>query len=178
MAFDGAEVIVNGGTFETVDNFVIGTNGTPGRGSNTITINSGKLTGNITSNGYEACGVYVANNDIVEIGSDVEIDVKNGCGILMRGGSVTVKSGAKINITTDKPEGFTGWVGDNKTKMTQSGIIYHESANYPGKTGMELIVEDGVTINAIDHSIEVLSNEETPRVTIGTGNYTPVYPEV
>ena len=95
----------------------------------------------------------------------------------MRGGKVTVETGVKINLTTNKPDGFTGWVGDNKTKMTQTGIIYHETANYPGKAGMELIVKDGVTIKGIDHSIEILSNEENPQVTIGNGNYNPVYPE-
>jgi hypothetical protein len=71
----------------------------------------------------------------------------------MRAGNVKVKNGIKIYITTDKGNDFTGWVGDNKTKMSQSGIIYHESANYPGKQGMELVVNDGVTINAINHSI-------------------------
>ena len=43
---------------------------------------------------------------------------------------------------------------------------------------MELIVDDGVIINAIDHSIEVLSDEAAPRVSIGQGQYNPAYPEV
>ena len=178
MAFDGAEVTINDGEFTTVDNAVIGTNGTAGRGNNTIVINKAVLNGNTASAGYEACGIYCANNDKIVVGSDVVMDIKNGCGILMRGGEVTVKKGVKINITTDKEEGFTGWVGDNKTKMTQSGIIYHETANYPGKAGMKLVVEDGVTINAIDHSIEILSNEEVPNTKIGVGHYNPNYPEI
>lgn len=163
MAFDGATLEINGGKFNTVDNFVIGTNGTAGRGGNTIIVRDAKLIGNIQSNGYEACGIYIANNDNVIIEGNTEIAVEGGCGILMRAGNVTVKSGVKIT-TTDATE--NGWVGDNKTKMSQSGIIYHEAANYPGKEGMSLVVEEGVIINAADEAIEVISNEETPNVTI------------
>ena len=177
MAFDKGEVIVNDGEFNTIDNFAIGTNGTDGRGGNTVIINKAVLNCGITSANYEACGIYVANNDKVVIGPEVEINVTKGCGILMRAGEVEVKSGVKINLTTDD-EDFTGYVGDNKTKMTQSGIIYHESANYPGKTGMKLTVDNGVTINAINHSIQILSNEITPNVTIGQGTYNPAYPEL
>ena len=178
MAFDGATIEINGGTFNATDNFPVGTNGTNGRGNNTLVINKAVLNGNITSAGYEACGIYVANNDNVIVGKDVEINVVNGCGILMRGGQVTVKKGVKINLTTDKSIDFTGYVGDNKTKMSQSGIIYHESANYPGKVGMSLTVEDGVKITGVAHSIEILSNEVTPNVNIGNGDYIPIYPEV
>lgn len=178
MAFDGATIEINGGTFNAADNFPVGTNGTNGRGNNTLVINKAVLNGNIISTGYEACGIYIANNDNVIIGKDVEINVVNGCGILMRGGQVTVKKGVKINLTTDKGIDFTGYVGDNKTKMNQSGIIYHESANYPGKAGMSLTVEDGVKITGVAHSIEILSNEATPNVSIGNGDYIPTYPEV
>lgn len=153
MAFNGATLIVNDGNFDTIDNFAIGTNGSEGRGKNTIVVNKATISANITSANYEACGIYVANDDEVTIGKDVVINVLNGCGILMRAGNVTVKKGVKINLTTDKGTNFTGYVGDNKTKMTQSGIIYHESANYPGKAGMSLVVEDGVNITGIAHSI-------------------------
>lgn len=176
MAFDGATLTINGGNFNTTDNYAIATNGTANCGGNVITIDNCVINTGIKSNGYEACGIYVANNDTVTIGPNVIINVHNGCGILMRGGDVLVKRGVKINVTTDKETGFVGYVGDNKTKMTQSGIIYHESANYPGKAGMKLEVEDGVTINAIDHSIEILSNETEPNVIIGTGTYSPAYP--
>lgn len=161
MAFDGAKLTINGGDFNTIDNFVVGTNGTAGRGGNTIVINGAKLNSSITSAGYEACGVYVPNNDTVII-ENTEINVEKGCGILMRAGNVTVKAGTKITTTAaDAP----GWVGDNKTKMSQSGIIYHEAANYPGKAGMSLVVEEGVIFNVADEEVEVISNEETPNVT-------------
>lgn len=164
MAFDGATLTVNGGEFTTYDNAAFGTNGTSGRGGNTIYINGAKINGNIQSAGYEACGIYVANNDTVIVDGETEINVEGGCGILMRAGNVTVKSGAKINTTAAAEP---GWVGDNKTKMSQSGIIYHETANYPGKEGMSLTVESGVIFNVAGQEVEVLSNETTPNVHIG-----------
>lgn len=160
MAFDGAELNINGGEYNTIDNFVIATNGTAGRGGNTINIKNATLIGNIVSNGYEACGVYVANNDIVNI-ENSEIIVENGCGILMRGGNVTVKN---TTITTTGTEG--GWVGDKKKIMSNSGIIYDEASNYPGKEGMSLVCGPDVTFNCSGETVEVLSNEETPNVTI------------
>lgn len=176
MAFDGGKIVVNDGIFNTIDNFAIGTNGTAGRGGNTIIINKCVINGKIASEGYEACGIYVANNDHVIVGAGTAINVHNGCGILMRAGVVEIKKGVQINLTSDD-EKFEGFVGDNKTKMKQSGIIYHESANYPGKANMELIIEDGVTVKGINHSIEILSNETQPKVTIGKGTYSPAYPE-
>ena len=160
MAFDGAELNINGGDYNTIDNFVIGTNGTAGRGGNTINIKDATLIGKIESNGYEACGIYVANNDIVNI-ENTEINVENGCGILMRAGNVTIKNSS---ITTTGTEG--GWVGDKKKVMSNSGIIYDEASNYPGKEGMSLVCGPDVTFNCSAETIEILSNEETPNVTI------------
>lgn len=177
MAFDGATVHINGGTFNTVDNFAIGTNGTNGRGKNTITIDNCVINANITSNGYEAVGIYAANDDTIIVGPNVKINVINGCGICQRAGQLTVKSGTEINVTTTKDADFTGKVGDAAGMMTQSGIIYDERANYPGKPGMALVVEDGVKITAVKHSIEILSNEAEPNVQIGQGTYDPAYPE-
>ena len=177
MAFDGATVHINGGTFNTVDNFAIGTNGTNGRGQNTITIDNCVINANITSDGYEAVGIYAANDDNITVGPNVKINVVNGCGICQRAGQLTVKSGAEIFVRTTKGEDFTGKVGDAAGLMTQSGIIYDERANYPGKPGMKLVVEDGVKITGVKHSIEILSNETEPNVIIGAGNYTPEYPE-
>ena len=160
MAFDGGELNINGGDYNTIDNFVVGTNGTAGRGGNIINIKDAVLTGKIQSAGYEACGIYVANNDIVNI-ENTEINVENGCGILMRAGNVTVKN---TQITTTGTTG--GWVGDKKKVMSTSGIIYDEASNYPGKAGMSLVCGPDVTFNCSGETVEILSNEETPNVTI------------
>jgi len=160
MAFDGGTLTLNGGDYNTNDNFVVGTNGTSGRGGNTINIKNAVLKGNIQTNGYEACGVYIANNDTVNI-EDSEIIAENGCGILMRAGNVIVKN---TKITTTGTAG--GWIGDKKKVMSNSGIIYDEASNYPGKEGMSLVCGPDVTFDCSGETVEILSNEETPNVTI------------
>ena len=168
----GAIVEMNGGLIETVDNFGIASNGSAGQGGNTIIINGGKIDAHITSAGWEACGLYVANNDTVVI-NDGEIVATNGCGICQRAGDLTIHGGM---ITCTGEAGTTGKVGDGKFQMGKSAVIYHEKANYPGKAGMKLTI-DGGTFTGVDHAVEVLSNEETPQVFVTGGTFTPAYPE-
>jgi len=169
----GGEIEVNGGMIDVSDNFAIGTNGSSGRGGNTIVINGGTLIGNISSADYEAIGVYVPNSDTLVMNGGT-IRANGGAGICMRAGNVTINGGEIVATSGDH---VPGYIGDKKTKMNASGIIYHESADYPGKAGMSLVVNDGV-ITGAEHSIEVLSNEETPNVTINGGTLTPDFPEV
>ena len=174
-AFDRGEIEINGGKITGTDNFPVFTNGTNGRGGNKITINGGEFIGNITSNGYESCCVYVANNDTVEINGGRFVST-DGCGILMRAGNVVINDAEIIAGKKDSGSHSPGWVGDNKTQMSASAVIYHESANYPGKPGMSLEINGGTFVGA-DHAVEVLSNEATPNVTINGGEFTPAYPE-
>jgi len=169
-AFDKGVIEINGGTISGIDNFPVFTNGTSGRGGNTVTFNNGELVGNITSNGYESCGVYIANNDTFVMNGG-KIRSNNGCGILMRGGNVTINGGEVVAVGGDHTP---GWVGDNKTKMSASAVIYHETANYPGKAGMSLTITGGKFVGT-DHSLEVLSNEATPNVTVTGGEFVPAY---
>jgi len=171
-AFNGGEIVMNGGTLEISDNFALFTNGTDGMGGNTITMNGGTLVGRIESAGYEACGVYIANNDEF-IMNGGEIMAVDGAGLLMRAGHVVINDGTIMATGT---AGTTGYIGDNKTKMTKSAVIYHESANYPGKAGMQLEIKGG-TFVGVDHSLEILSNEATPNVIVTGGAFTPDYPE-
>lgn len=172
MAFDGGEIVMNGGTIHTRDNFAIGTNGSDGRGGNTITMNGGTIDAHITSNGYEAIGIYLPNDDTFVMNGG-EINVVEGAGIVQRGGSCTINDGT---ITVTGAAGKTGWVGDNKTKMSESAIIYHQSANYPAVDTIQLTINGG-TFTGLDHSLEVLTNEENPRITITGGTFNPAYPE-
>ena len=171
-SFDGAEVVMNGGTITISDNFTLFTNGTNGRGNNTITMNGGTLVGNITSATYEACGVYIANNDTFVMNGG-SITGNGGCGLLMRAGNVTINDGT---ITAIAGPNVPGYVGDKKKQMSASAVIYDEASNYPGKAGMSLTINGGQFIG-VDHSVEVLSNEATPNVTITGGTFNPVYPE-
>lgn len=171
-ANQGGIIEMNGGLIETIDNFGIATNGSSGEGGNTITMNGGTINASITSAGWEACAVYVANNDTFVM-NDGELIANNGCGICQRAGNVTIHGGS---ITATGEAGTTGKVGDAKYQMGKSAVIYHEKANYPGKEGMSLTI-DGGTFVGVDHAVEVLSNEETPNVTVTGGNFTPPYPE-
>lgn len=169
-------VEVNGGVISVSDNFALATNGGEGKGNNLIVVNGGQLIGNITTSGYEAVGVYVANNDIF-IMNGGEITAYGGTGLCMRGGSVVINDGT-INALKTKADGETivpdGKIGDNDTAMYEcAGIIYHETANYPGKDGMKLTVNGG-TINGVEHSIQILSNEDDPKVYIYGGTLNPL----
>lgn len=174
-AFDKGSIEINGGRIAGIDNFPVFTNGTAGRGGNTIVFNDGQLVGNITSAGYESCGVYVANNDtfIMNGGSIISND---GCGILMRAGNVTINGGTIEAKKASENSHTPGYVGDNKTQMSASAVIYHESANYPGKAGMSLTITGGNFIGA-DHALEILSNEAEPAVTVTGGSFSPDFPE-
>ena len=170
-AFDKGEIVINGGKIKGTDNFPVFTNGTNGRGGNKITINGGEFEGNITSNGYESCCLYVANNDTVVINGGKFVS-NDGCGILMRAGNVTINDAEVIAKKKDSGSHSPGWVGDNKSNMTASAVIYHESANYPGKAGMSLTINDGIFVG-VGHAVEVLSNEVNPNVHINGGAFSP-----
>ena len=171
-------MVVNDGHLIGTDNFAVATNGTGGRGLNNITINGGVLEGNIKSAGYEAIGVYIANNDTFVMNGG-EIIAHGGTGLCMRAGDVTINGGSITATNVDKNGNIVadGKIGDDPTVMTGcSAVIYHEKANYPGKEGMKLTVTGG-EITGIDHAIEILSNEETPNVHVTGGTFTPDFPE-
>ena len=168
MAFSGATLELNNGKIIVTDNFPIGTNGSSGQGNNTIIVNGGYYEGHITSPKFEAIGVYIANNDTF-IMNGGEIKAYNGAGILMRGGNVTLNNG---KITATGVEGGGGFIGDQKTKMSQSAIIYDEKSKYPGSKGMNLTINGGVYVG-FDKSLDVQSTEETPKITINGGAFIP-----
>ena len=170
-SFDGAEIEVNGGSIKGIDNFAIFTNGSNGRGGNTITINGGEFEGNITSANYEACAMYVANNDTVVVNGGTFI-ANDGCGILMRAGNVTINAAEIVATKKETGSHSPGYVGDKKKKMSASAVIYDEASNYPGKAGMSLVINGG-TFTGADLAVEILSNEETPNVTINGGTFNP-----
>lgn len=174
-AFDAAGIEMNGGQIECSDNFPIFTNGSAGHGGNTIVMNGGELIGSITSNGYEAIGVYIANNDSFTMNGG-RIVGNGGAGLLMRGGTVVINDGEIVaQASENRPAGSTGWIGDKKKNMTQSAVIYDEASDYPGKAGMSLTINGG-KFTGVAHSVEVLSNEAEPAVVITGGEFTPDYP--
>lgn len=171
-ANQGGIIEMNDGLIETIDNMGLATNGSEGQGGNTIIMNGGKIDAHITSAGWEACAVYVANSDVFVMNGG-ELVANNGAGLCMRAGDVTINDGI---ITATGEPGTTGKIADGKFQMGKSAIIYHEKANYPGKAGMRLEVKGG-TITGVDHAIDVQSNEAEPQVFVSGGTFTPAYPE-
>ena len=173
IAFTKAEIEMNGGVITTSDNFGIATNGSSGVGGNKITMNGGRLNCHITTPGYEAIGIYIANNDVFVMNGG-EVYAYGGTGLCMRAGNVTIHDGV---ITATAPDGPDGQIADDPTIMTgTSAVIYDERAGYPGRAGMSLTITGGV-FTGVDHALEILSDEETPNVTVTGGTFHPAYPE-
>ena len=169
---------VNGGSLTGTDNFAIATNGSDGKGGNTITVNGGTMEGNIQTTGYEAIGVYIANNDVFVMNGGA-IKANGGTGICMRAGDVTINNGTITATNVDKNGNVVadGKIGDDPTVMTGcSAIIFHETSNYPGqqKGEMKLTVNGG-NIIGVDNSVQVLSEAVEPKVYVYGGNLTPPY---
>lgn len=128
--FGGSKLTVNGGTFTSKDNNVVATNGSSAEGCE-IDINGGVFNANITSAGYIACGVYVANKDTVNIKAGT-FNVTDGVGVLMRAGHTTIDKDVVINLT-NTGKVTAGKVGDaNIDITTPSYLVMDVRSGYPG----------------------------------------------
>ncbi len=128
--YKNAVVEINGGEFTSKDNFVIGTNGSKEYGNNTITINGGTFNGSIATNGYIACGIYLANNDTLTVNGGT-FNIANGVGILVRSGKATIGKDVVIHATGTAD----GKIGDKETKIPAGHeLVIDYTANYPGGT--------------------------------------------
>ena len=135
LAIDGGTIKVNGGEYETIDNGVIMTNGSAGRGKNHIIINGGTFTGKITSAGYLAHVIYAANDDTIEIKNGT-FEVENGSAIVVRGGKVVIDPKVVINATGD----VSGKVGDGK-ELIPAGhqIVVDTKSKYPAVDSINVV---------------------------------------
>ena len=125
------ELTINGGTFASLNNAVIGTIGKEGRGKNKLTINGGTFNGSIESEGYIACGIYLANNDTLTVNGGT-FNIANGVGILVRSGKATIGKDVVIHATGIDQGGK---VGDAATKIDAGHeLVIDYTANYPGDT--------------------------------------------
>ncbi len=138
LASDYGQLVIEGGEYTSIDNFVVGTNGTVDKdtgedlGHNTITINGGTFNGNIESSGYIACGIYVANSDTVTVNAGT-FNIANGIGVLSRSGNTTVTDKVEINFVSGSEDSRFGYVGDKKLPLpTGQKIVLDHEAEYPG----------------------------------------------
>lgn len=126
------ELTINGGTFTSDNNAVIGTSGNAGLGGNTITINGGTFNGNIKEEGYIACGIYLANKDTLVVNGGT-FNITNGVGILVRSGKATIGKDVVINTNNKQLTTASGKVGDSNIKINVSlEIVIDKKSDYPG----------------------------------------------
>ena len=166
LAYLNGSITVNGGTFETVDNFVVGTNGTTDWGNNTITINGGTFNGNVESTGCIACGVYVANSDIVTINGGT-FNIENGCGVLARSGNTTVSDDVVFNFTNTQGGATSGQVGDKVSQVPVNAKVVQDLSlpSYPG--GKPVVNANGVVaIHQTTGKTYLVSTEEELKAAI------------
>lgn len=121
-----------GPVLEALDNAVVAGNGTYNDtkklGGTDITIRNATLIGRIQTPGYVACGIYHPQQGKLTIGYKAKIYALGGCGILMRGGTMTMGGSASIVATGDKA--LTGKVGDSRVVVGTSGIVYDYDCGY------------------------------------------------
>lgn len=180
--YSGSTVNINGGTIKTVDNVAVGNNGTldanrGDHGGTIINITGGRLESHITTPGYVACGVYMANHGICNI-SGGEIVAIGGCGVCLRAGTVNITGGT---ISGSGDASLLGKVGDSRVVVGPNGIVYDQSAKYPGMSvdaednGIHLNIYGG-TITGKNSSIQVLKTDDfTEDINVYGGLLVPSY---
>lgn len=147
LAIDGGSVEINGGNYSTIDNGVIMTNGTEGRGGNAIVINDGEFTGHITSGGYLAHVVYLANTDSLTVNGG-KFTVENGSAFVVRGGSLRIDPSVTITATGS----VTGKVGDGNQPIPAGyDVVIDYKSNYPAV--------DTINVVAPDRNIHIIEAE-------------------
>ena len=121
----GGSLTVNGGTLTSVDNAVIAGNGMSDDPNTAITINGGTFNAGITTSGYIACGIYHPGKGTLTVNGGT-FNIKDGVGILLRDGTLTMADGVIFNHTSvvdlDK-----GKVGDADTEIEVGNDIVTEN---------------------------------------------------
>lgn len=138
LVLDGGNVEINGGTYTTVDNGPIMTNGSNGRGNNTIIVNGGEFTGHIKTAGYLAFVAYLANTDSLIVNKGT-FNVENGSAFVVRGGYLYINPEVEINASGDA----TGKVGDG-TQIVPAGydVVIDYKSNYPAVESINVQAQD------------------------------------
>ena len=167
-----ATFYVYGGTYTTKDNGVFMTNGTAGCHGHKWYIYDGTFNGNITSEGYVACGIYAPNSDDWYVYGGT-FNITKGTGILARAGTVHIPEDSKVVINTTG--NVTGKVGDSRVVVPCAPIVFDTSAGYPGLTDDSKIIIGGGTFSSEVDNISFVSKDNdviANRFNVTGGNFT------
>lgn len=149
-----------GPVLEALDNAVVSGNGTytdaKKCGGTSIQIRNATLIGRIQTSGYVACGIYHPQEGTLSVGYKAKIYALGGCGILMRGGKLTMGSSASVVATGDKA--LTGKVGDSPIQVGTSGIVYDYDCGYYDSKNVTIKVTGTTTeVPSITSSADAIS---------------------
>ena len=134
-SFTWGTVNINWWTYTANDNCVIWTNWSSWRGDNTITINWWTFNGNISTNGYIACGIYVANDDTVTV-NWWTFNIKDWVWIASRWGTTVLWKDVTFNFTYTENGSISFWTlgkvwDSNVTIPAWYELVMDVKANYP-----------------------------------------------
>lgn len=164
--FKGSNVTFNKGIIETKDNCAMGDNGSAGAGGNTVVVNGGVLTSNISSAGYISCGIYNANDTTLTVKAGTKIVAnKGGAGIVIRGGKVTVDSQVIDDMVTGSSQGR---VGDSRV-IVSGKVVKDYHSKYPALNTIDVsinynTVSSGIGSNTLLAKQETALNEEIKKI--------------
>ena len=167
-----ATIYVYGGTYTTKDNAVFMTNGSTGYHGHKWYIYDGTFNGNITTEGYVACGIYAPNSDDWYVYGGT-FNITKGTGILARAGTVHIPEDSKVVINTTG--NVTGKVGDSRVVVPCAPIVFDTSAGYPGLTDDSKIIIGGGTFSSEVDNISFVSKDNdviANRFNVTGGNFT------
>ena len=144
-------VNIAGGTFTSNDNAVISGNGSDDAKykNGIIEITGGVFNAKIQSSGYVACGIYHPQAGTLKV-SGGTFNIENGCGILMRGGSLDMTGNASFNFTGNISGDVTGKVGDSRVVVPCGKMVVKDawSGYYDAQNINISGVADIYTVNA------------------------------
>lgn len=146
VLYGGSVTTIESGTFTATDNAVITGQGLEQNKNVTLTINGGTFNGGITTAGYIACGVYVANSGTYAINGGT-FNITNGCGICARAGQVTVADEATFDVSGT----ITGKVGDKNVAIPCVDMyIDYSEPPYPGYAETDFLKAEVNTLTIAD----------------------------
>ena len=157
----GNTVNISGGTFTSNDNAPLAGNGTSGCNGHVWNVSGGTFYGNITTDGYVACGIYAPNDDTWNITGGTFHIVK-GAGIVQRAGTVTVGENVEIYTTG----AVTGKVGDSRVVVPCAALVFDAYASgYPGLSDASQMVVNGGTFRSESNVVAVLHGDSDNNAT-------------
>lgn len=148
----GCTITIYGGSFTATNNAVIAGNGSRNYANtteardkgNTIIIDKASKSGIPVINGYTAkadtvaCGIYAPWKDNITIDA-AKINIKNGVGILSRGGNIVINDAEIITTGGDR----VGKVPDSETDVPCKTVYIDKACNYPALENAAITIYGG-----------------------------------